>query len=164
MISCSPSRDAAKARECVAYVNAFTGHSQFPKSAFMRADALFDDGEDLTDFAMRLQIAQQNHRIGEVTHIDLGLHAVYQAMLCVDEKCDNTFLIQIGDELMQMQVKILLPRHRHKKPIQAVDHHYARVFGFDVSSDLPCKLTGREFGGVNPRHGGRSPRELAGVP
>lgn len=82
-------------------------------------------------------------------------------MLRVDEKCYNAFLIEKRDEFMQMQIKIVLAGHRHQQPVQAVDHHDARVPGFNISSNLPGKLPGRELGGIDLRH---SKRALCNLP
>ena len=115
----------------------------------MGAHAFLDDRNGAPNPAHRLEIAQEDDGVGKIGHIDRGLHVADQAMLSHRQEGGGALPIEELQQLMHVQDKLLLLRHRLLIAIEAVDHDGARAKGFDARPHAVRKFARAHFGGID---------------
>ena len=77
----------------------------------MLAAALLHDRDRLAHFAVRFEVAQQDHRVGEIARIHRGLHRrADQALVRADQNGCHALLPEIRQQLVQLDGEELLLR------------------------------------------------------
>src|SRR3984957_10672053 len=99
---------------------------QFADGSLVRAASLLDHCKRLANLSRIFKVAEEQDRIGEIAHVDRGLHGADEAVLCQRQNGSDALLAEIGKQLVKLHGKKLLMRHGIEKAVHAVDHHYAQ--------------------------------------
>ena len=99
---------------------------------------LLDDGNGAADRARSLEVAQQDHRVGEIGDVDRRLHVAHQPVLGDGQEGRNTLAIEELQQFVHVQDQRILLRHRRLISVQAVDHHRLDV-GDPGRRCAPCR-------------------------
>jgi hypothetical protein len=121
----------------------------FPYRRFMHTGALLDDGNRALHTAHRLEVAQQDHRVGEVGNVDWGFHVADQAMLGHRHEGRRALTVQILQQFVHVQDQRIFLGHRRLIAVEAVDHHGLDGVLVHPPADAVGKFAGRQFGGVD---------------
>ena len=70
---------------------------------------------------MRLEIAEQHDRVGQIAEIDVRTDIADDAVLAEDQDGDDALLVQIAQHLVHLQQQVFLARHRLQEGVEAVD-------------------------------------------
>ena len=121
----------------------------FADRRFMRAGALLDDRHRAPHRAQRLEIAQQDHGIGEIGDIDRRLHVADQSVLRHRHEGRRALPVQILQQFVHVQDQRIFLGHRRLIAVEAVDHHGLDLVLVDPPADAMGELARRQFGGVD---------------
>ena len=106
----------------------------------MRAAPLLDHRKRLANLARVFEVAEEQHGIGEIAHVDRRLHGADEAVLRQRENGSDALLAEIGKQFMKLHGKKLLMRHGIKKAVHAVHDHQPQILVFDQSADFCNKF------------------------
>jgi len=105
--------------------------------------ALFDNGDRLTNDAVRLEESHQHQRIGEIADIERCRDAGAEyAVLRHNQYRQDAALIQIGEQLVQLHQYRRLVLHRAEISVQAVDQHEPSTVALNPRANRRRKLAG----------------------
>src|SRR3954447_25742982 len=128
----------------------FRGDAQLAHGALVGTRAALDQRDGLAHLAEGLEVAQQDHRIGQVGEIHRRLQRLAQeARLRHDQQGQHPLLIEVGEQLVQMEQEEALLGHGVLIAVQAVDHHDPGA-PLDRAADVVGELSRRELGRVHP--------------
>ena len=116
---------------------------------FVRAGALLDDRDRAAHLPHRLEVAQQDHRVGEVGHVDRRPHVAHEPVLGHRQEGRGALPVEVLQQLMDMQDECVLLRHRGLITVEAVDHHRLDRVLVDADTDPVSELTRRQLGRVD---------------
>ena len=87
----------------------------------MESGALLDNGDGAADLAHRLEIAKQDHGVGEIGHVDGSLHISHEPVLRDRHECRRALAVQVLEEFMHVQNERVFLRHRGLIAVETVD-------------------------------------------
>ena len=88
----------------------------------------------------RLEVAQQDDRVGEIGDVDRRLHVADQPVLRDGQEGRGALPVQILQQFVHVQDERLLLRHRGLIAVQAVDHDGARLVALDAAAHALAKI------------------------
>ena len=107
------------------------GHREVADGGVVHAAALLHDRDRLADPSLRLEVAQQDHAVGEIADVDRRVHRADQAVLREHEHRGHAVLPEVAEQLVQMQQEEPLLRHRVEIAVEAVDDQDAHLVVLD---------------------------------
>src|SRR3954447_16422121 len=123
--------------------------AQLAHRVLVSAGAPLDQRDRLADLAEGLEVAQQDHRIGQIREVDRRLQGLsHQPRLGHHEQGQDPLLVEIGEQLVQMEQEEALLRHGVPVAVQAVEHHDAGAV-LDRAADVEGELARRQLGGID---------------
>ena len=99
--------------------------------------------------ADRLEIAQQDHGVRKIRHVDRRLHVADQSMLRDRHEGRRPLAIEILQQLVHVQNQRILLGHRRLIAIEAVDQHGLDVVLVNPLADAMGEFAGRKLGGID---------------
>ncbi len=124
------------------------GDLELPDGPLVRAGPLLEHAHRLVDLAVRLEVAEQQDRVGQVADVDLAHPADHQPVLGDDHDRDHPLLVEVGEQLVQVGDEEPLLGHGVHVPVQAVDDDHLRP-ALDDPPDLVGEGPGGQLGGVD---------------
>ena len=97
----------------------------------------------------RLEIPQQDHRIGEIGNVDGRLHVPDNAVLSNSQKRVDSLPVQILQQLVHMEDQQFFFRHGGLVAVEAVDDDRFCVSGVDDCANEMRELAGRQLRGIH---------------
>ena len=99
--------------------------------------------------AERLEVAQQDHGVGEVGDVDGGLHVADEPVLGDGQEGRGALPVQVLQQLVDVQDEELLLRHGGLVAVEAVDHDRLDLMPIDAGPHPVGELARRELRGVD---------------
>ena len=115
----------------------------------MRAGAFLDDRQRAAYCTERLEIAQQDHGIRKIGHVDRRFHVADQSVLRDRHESRRPLAIEILQQFMHVQNQRILLRHRGLIAIEAVDQHGLDIVLVNPLADAVGEFAGRQLGGID---------------
>src|SRR3954471_21026210 len=123
--------------------------AQLAHRVLVGAGAPLDQRDRLADLTERLEVAQQDHRIGQVGEVDRRLQGLpHETRLGHHQQGQHPLLVEVGEQLVQMEQEEALLRHGVPVAVQAVEHHDADAV-LDRAADVEGELARRQLGGID---------------
>src|SRR4029453_18170256 len=146
-------QDSAELLQRLTDPDSGTGQGKIADAALVRAAALLQYRDRLTNHAAGLEVAQDDDRVGQVAGVDRRLHLhADQAVLRADQKRGDTGLAEERQQLVQLDDQELLVRHRVEIAVEAVDDDDPGVVLRDRPADVVNEFAGRQLRGVDLAH------------
>ncbi len=116
----------------------------------MRPAALLHHRDRLPDLPLRLEVAQQDHGIGEIAGVDGRDHRpADQPVVRADQDRGHPRLPEIRQQLVELDDQEPLLGHGVEIAVQAVDDHHRRALTLDGAADGVRELARRQLGRVH---------------
>ena len=114
------------------------------------AAALLDDRDRLPDFALRFEVAKQDHGVGQVAGIDRRLHLrADDAVMRADQQRRDALLRQIHQQLVQLDGQEALFGHRVEVAVEAVDDDDLDAARLDGLANQVREFARRQLGRID---------------
>src|SRR4051794_36788419 len=98
-------------------------HCHLANAPFVLAGSLFDHGNRLVDGTAGFVVAQGNDAIRQVGHVERRPHLAEHPVGRQHHDGDDALLVEIGHQLVQLEVEKTLVAHGVEEAVQAVDLH-----------------------------------------
>ena len=98
---------------------------------------------------MRLEIAQQDHGIRKIGHVDRRLHIADQSVLGDRHEGRRALAIEILQQFVHVQDQRIFLGHRGLIAVEAVDQHGLDAVLVDPLADAVGEFAGRQLGGID---------------
>src|SRR4029079_6559265 len=103
----------------------------------------------LTNCPQRLEIAKQDHQVGQVSSLKTGLLHIDEAMLRGHQNGDHSSGVQICEQFVKVHDKGTVTAHGLQISVQTInDHHPSMVF-FYACADVVNALPGSYVRGID---------------
>src|SRR3954468_20130116 len=103
--------------------------------ALVLAGPLLHHGEGLVDGATGFEEAKHQNRIGQIGDIDGPLHLAHHATGGDHDHGHDPLLVQVGDELVQLEIDVTFLAHGMQITVEAVDVDHLGAFFLDSAAD-----------------------------
>ena len=132
-------KNAPEAGDGLAYRDAGWTEGQLAQAAFMVSHALLEHGDHLANFPFAFEVAEEKDGIGEVADVDFGVQVADQTLLGENQEADDSPLIEVGEQLVEVQGEIALAGHAARTrgetdPAMAAHLAVARFFAENIAT------------------------------
>src|SRR5665213_646621 len=140
--------DAGELPERRAQADAIGAKLELADGVLVLAAALLHHRQGAPDGARVFEVAQHDHRVAEVAHVQRRIHRADQAVLGQDLDGEDAELAEIAQQLMHLQDEEALVRHGVEVAVEAVDDDELGSVLLDALAHEGSELARRHLGRI----------------
>src|SRR4051812_4628205 len=95
--------DAPETLQRLAHLDAVVPDHQLAERPLVRAGPLLEDADGLPDLGIDLEVAEEEHGVREIAHVELPRIRQQEAVLGHDDDRHDPLLVEISEELVEVR-------------------------------------------------------------